>query len=268
MDQRIIDQTEALKRFLEEECDMDVYGFCSAEALNKRERPGRRPCDIWPEAKSLIFFGVGQADQLSKSWCQEALVGDIVAITINELAIRSLKICRYIRQQGEKAYYVRVHGDGPLAVGTRLADVGEEAGVGYIGKNSMLITDKYGPRINLAVVPTTMELVYNEEKIESRCGNCTMCQKVCTSGAIMGPQQFHPRQCESTVNAKPAQLRYSRMGWHDCDMCYRMCPQGTWQWEKSEKDMSWWNLVEKNRENPLSKYSVFGEKDYAGGVKM
>lgn len=61
------------------------------------------------------------------------------------------------------------------------------SGLGWIGKNNLLVTEKYGAAISMCSVLTDMPLnVVKSEIISNRCGECNLCVKVCPVQAIHG----------------------------------------------------------------------------------
>ncbi|MBS4535707.1 epoxyqueuosine reductase [Clostridium sp. D2Q-14] len=64
--------------------------------------------------------------------------------------------------------------------------VATRSGLGWIGKNAMLITEEYGSAIRLTTVLTDLQLEVGEPINESRCGSCNRCERVCSGKAIKG----------------------------------------------------------------------------------
>lgn len=61
------------------------------------------------------------------------------------------------------------------------------AGLGWIGKNDVLITEKYGPRVRLSVVLIDHSFIYGEKVKESKCpDDCTKCVDICPHKALTG----------------------------------------------------------------------------------
>jgi len=61
-----------------------------------------------------------------------------------------------------------------------------KAGLGWIGKSALLITEKYGSAIRLSSVLTNAPLETATPITESKCGECNLCQRACKAGAISG----------------------------------------------------------------------------------
>ena len=60
------------------------------------------------------------------------------------------------------------------------------AGLGFVGKSGLFLSEEYGSRVRLATVLTDMPLKANKPIVENGCGSCTACQKACPAGAIYG----------------------------------------------------------------------------------
>jgi len=103
------------------------------------------------------------------------------------------------------------------------------AGLGFVGKNGIIIVPGVGSMVLLGEVVTTLPLVA-DSPIAERCGSCTRCLDACPTGAFVAPFVLDPRRCISylTIETKgdvPAELR-SGMGEHlfGCDDCQTVCP--------------------------------------------
>lgn len=104
-----------------------------------------------------------------------------------------------------------------------------QAGLGFVGKNGMLIVPGLGSMVLLGEVVTTLELDV-DAPIEERCGTCTRCLDACPTRAFSSPFVLDPRRCVSylTIEHRSAvapELREG-MGTHlfGCDDCQTVCP--------------------------------------------
>jgi epoxyqueuosine reductase len=104
------------------------------------------------------------------------------------------------------------------------------SGLGWIGKNALLITDEYGSAVRLASVFTNADFKYDKPIKEIKCGSCMNCKKACPGNAVKGinwsldiPQTgYYDRQlCRETVE------RFMQKGIISkaiCGICIANCP--------------------------------------------
>lgn len=107
------------------------------------------------------------------------------------------------------------------------------AGLGWIGKSSLLITPDFGPRVRLATILTTAELVPNE-KLNNRCGTCEECMKACPAEAIKGistngyyetpNDALHFGKCLDKLRNEFRRLPNIKRS--VCGICIKACPYG------------------------------------------
>jgi epoxyqueuosine reductase len=103
------------------------------------------------------------------------------------------------------------------------------SGLGFVGKNGLVITPGQGSYQLLGEVVTTLELVADTPMTE-RCGSCTRCLDACPTSAFDAPFVLDPRRCIAywtieTTEVPPPALR-DAMGEHlfGCDVCQEVCP--------------------------------------------
>jgi epoxyqueuosine reductase len=107
------------------------------------------------------------------------------------------------------------------------------AGLGWVGKNALLITPAFGPRVRLATVLTDLPLQAAEPQTEDRCGNCRACVDACPAGALRGnhwttglsrDHLMDVRLCWRTAS----RLIAERVGAENavCGVCVAACPVG------------------------------------------
>lgn len=104
-----------------------------------------------------------------------------------------------------------------------------KAGIGWIGKNSLLLRREGGSWCFLAVILTTVELV-PDAPIPDHCGSCTACLEACPTQAITAPGIVDSRRCISyhTIEnrgAIPGEIAGNMEDWvFGCDICQDICP--------------------------------------------
>ncbi|MCF3652142.1 tRNA epoxyqueuosine(34) reductase QueG [Synoicihabitans lomoniglobus] len=112
------------------------------------------------------------------------------------------------------------------------------AGVGFTGKNAMLISREFGNWLFLAAIMTRVEIApdapvsarVEAEPVGTLCGNCTRCLDACPTNALPEPGVLDARRCISyqTIENKGIIPRELRTGIGDriygCDICAEVCP--------------------------------------------
>lgn len=106
------------------------------------------------------------------------------------------------------------------------------AGLGWIGRNGLLINPRYGPRLSWATVLTDAPLaVSTRPYLTGRCGRCRACVAACPAGALGGTQwqrageSFQPVLRVEACRAYLAET-FRRTGKHLCGKCILVCPWG------------------------------------------
>lgn len=102
-----------------------------------------------------------------------------------------------------------------------------EAGLGWIGRQSLLVTPRLGTYVLLGELVLTEEAAHYDAPFEgSRCGRCRNCVESCPTGAIVAPKVIDAGRCISchTIEKHPA-TEIDLDGWiFGCDRCQSCCP--------------------------------------------
>ncbi len=102
------------------------------------------------------------------------------------------------------------------------------SGLGFIGKNGLFISEKFGSKVRLATILTDMEVVPEQPLVESKCKGCTICQKACPGGAISGIEYKEGMQREDFFSAEKCSnnmKNYKDVGRGAvCGICIKVCP--------------------------------------------
>ena len=117
----------------------------------------------------------------------------------------------------------------------------EKSGLGWIGKNTNLITQKVGSYFFIAEMILDLDLEYDLPTTD-HCGTCTACIDACPTEAIVAPYQLDATKCISylTIELKdqlPTEFQEKMDNWaFGCDVCQDVCP---------------WNRFSKQHNEPL-----------------
>jgi epoxyqueuosine reductase len=102
------------------------------------------------------------------------------------------------------------------------------AGIGFYGKNTMLITRRHGSWVVLGTLVTDVEIEHSP-KLDLDCGSCTLCIDACPTGALDEPGTLDATRCLSywTQASAPIPEEYrAELGTsvYGCDICQDVCP--------------------------------------------
>ena len=120
--------------------------------------------------------------------------------------------------------------------------VATKAGLGWIGKCALLITEEYGPAIRITSVLTDAVLDVGVPITESKCGQCEECKKICPAGAVTGKQWepgmnrddfYHALDCRDKIKERGKALGLTE---GTCGLCFWVCPWTQKHLKKSLKN--------------------------------
>jgi epoxyqueuosine reductase len=109
-------------------------------------------------------------------------------------------------------------------------ELAQLAGLGWIGKNMMLINPAIGSFTFIGVVLTDADLAPDPPFAADRCGSCTRCLDACPTDAFVGPRELNARACISYLTIEHRgefdALQRQQVGdWvFGCDVCQDVCP--------------------------------------------
>lgn len=129
--------------------------------------------------------------------------------------------------------------------------VAQRAGLGFIGRNGLLITEEFGSYVYLGEIITDIELVPDAPG-EFGCGDCYRCVTACPTGALLGDGRLNAKVCLSfqtqAKGSMPMEFR-RKMGTviYGCDICQQSCPYNVGKDFHLHPEME----PEPNRETPI-----------------
>lgn len=132
----------------------------------------------------------------------------------------------------------------------------KKSGLGWVGKNSLLINKQSGSFFFLAEIILDLELEY-DGPVKDYCGTCTACMDACPTDAIVEPSVVDGSKCISyfTIELKeeiPSSVKGKFENWiFGCDICQDVCP-----WNRFSKPH------QESRFNPTPQLQSISENDW------
>jgi epoxyqueuosine reductase len=190
----------------------------------------RSPQHLWPDVRTIVMLGMSYAPETDplevldhpmrgaiSVYAQGKDYHDILKGKLKQLAARLA---------GESGAEVKVFVDTAPVMEKPLAAA---AGLGWQGKNTMLVSREHGSWLFLGAIFTTAELPLDAAE-EDHCGSCRRCLDVCPTAAFPAPYQLDARRCLAYLSIEhkghiPAEFRRA-MGNRvfGCDDCLAVCP--------------------------------------------
>ncbi|QXD25593.1 tRNA epoxyqueuosine(34) reductase QueG [Opitutia bacterium ISCC 51] len=184
------------------------------------------PRNILPEARSIVVVGLNyyqDAPEMRGTIAKYALGKDYHKIMYKRLK----RLCSWMREQGgaQKPYV----DTGPVLE----KPIAAEAGLGWVGKSTLLLHRKFGTFMFLGAIVTTLDL--KEDSVENNhCGSCTRCLDICPTNAFPAPYKLDATKCISYLTIEhqgsiPMEYREAigdRV--YGCDDCLDVCPWNRW----------------------------------------
>lgn len=109
--------------------------------------------------------------------------------------------------------------------------VATRAGLGWIGKCALLITEQYGSMVRLSSVLTNAPLTHSRPVNQSKCGGCRVCTDACPGGAVTGKEwnvEMNREDFYHAVLCRDTALERSKLGFGKaatlCGKCIVVCP--------------------------------------------
>jgi epoxyqueuosine reductase len=227
-------------------------GFAGKMDYMQRQGEARRhPASILPDVRSIVVVALNYQAPATEIPSRSSLDGrvaryargadyhDVMWQRLNDLLGR-------VRAIAPKCHGRAVVDTAPLLE----RDFARRAGLGWFGKNTMLLSKHLGSYFFLGALLLDLELQPDPPHDSHHCGTCTICLDACPTAAFPAPGQLDARRCISYLTIElrgpiPPELREPMQDWvFGCDICQEVCP---------------WN-----RKAPLAPESTF-QQDYPDG---
>jgi epoxyqueuosine reductase len=209
----------------------DWLGRGFAGTMQYMERHGEargHPASILPEVRSVLMVGMNYkpteepaAPALGKvaRYARGADYHDVLRERLNRLLV-------WLQTERPGCKGRGVVDTAPLLE----RDFARRAGLGWFGKNTMLLNKRLGSYFFLGALLVDLDLQANAPHQTSHCGTCTACLDACPTAAFPAPGVLDARRCISYLtielhDAVPEELREGVGDWlFGCDVCQEVCP--------------------------------------------
>lgn len=143
---------------------------------------------------------------------------------------RLTKLIDFIRSQAQSLEEAKAWRFSPQVDTGELVDVAvaERAGLGFVGRNGLLITEEFGSFVYLGEIITTIDFEV-DEPVPFGCGDCTRCVTACPTQALLGNGSMNAKKClayqTQTKEMMPEEYRKKMHNViYGCDICQLVCP--------------------------------------------
>jgi epoxyqueuosine reductase len=195
--------------------------------LHRQAKRRKEPGLIAPEARSVVvvldnYYTPDEKRDLQPPRIAKYARGeDYHRVTMGRLA----QLAQFLREKG--ARLARSYTDaGPVPE----RELAQRAGLGWIGKNTMLVSPQAGSFFFIGSVFTDLLLDLDPPFELDRCGSCTRCLEACPTGALLEPRLLDATRCISYLTIEqpgpiPDELAERFQGYaFGCDICNDVCP--------------------------------------------
>lgn len=165
------------------------------------------------------------AVEMRHAWIRQAPGAPVIVESARTYYV-SAKIARFVAHTLQQlGYPARAHVDGNYRV--MAIPVAVDAGLGELGRHGLLITPRFGSRVRLSVVTTSLPLEQDKPitfGVQDFCEICGRCASVCPSRAISRQSKSWVRGVEKWQSRQTSCYHFWRQNGTDCGLCIRICP--------------------------------------------
>ena len=201
----------------------DHHGEMSYLATERARERRTDPRQILPDCKTILLAALPYAPARGEPIAAYALGDDYHDVIPRKLR----ELMAWLENETGRRIAHKIYTDtGPLLE----RELAQRAGLGWIGKNTMLINPRGGSYFLLGEVLMDFELPPDPPFTADHCGTCTRCIDACPTDAILPDRILDSRRCISylTIELKGSILEGLRdrcSGWvFGCDICQMVCP--------------------------------------------
>ncbi len=187
------------------------------------------------EYKSALVFAVPYTQQLTLKTYHEKTFHEGILGAKEKLESKVSEIESLLRKEAVKYYIPEVaqKDDGRFAAEFSFKDAAASAGIGWFGKNDVIITEKYGPRVRLSAILIDHDFEYGQPYEKCMCpDDCEKCIGICPGHALLDVQWQVGMGRDDIIDIhhcnKIRSSLYEKLGrWGACALCLAVCPYGT-----------------------------------------
>jgi epoxyqueuosine reductase len=199
-----------------------------------------------------LFLNSSQALISNYAW------GDDYHIVMEKKLKQLLKEIQTLDQSIQGRYYVDT---GPVLE----RSLAERAGIGWMGKNTMVMDQSLGSYIFLGEILLNCDLNSDQPQTD-HCGTCTKCIEACPTDALVKPYELDARKCISYLTIEKrgelSQSESEMMGPYvfGCDICQVVCP---WNDKAETPDLDCFKPREGNYQPSLASLEKLTPEDFS-----
>lgn len=235
-----------------------LVGITETQKYHYYSHRGRHLENYGQKIEKHHKYGIVFAVEMDKNMINRApQLSESIAVTKGyvESAVIGMIISYYIRELG---YEARNHMDGNYLLVAPL--IAQDAGLGELGRNGLLVTKEYGSRIRLGIVTTDMPLECDSKNsfgLVEFCSICALCSKTCPGRCISNEEQgLYNGTMGWKIDSEACYNRWKMLG-TDCGVCIASCPFSDGLAEEDVKSIKASNKnISKILDNHKAKYGI------------
>ncbi len=197
------------------------------EYMHRHADARQHPSSILPEVRSVVMVGMSYSPRLPSEAPAAKIARYALGVDYHDVLREKLKDLLTWLHMAVAGCRGRVVVDtAPLLE----RDFARRAGLGWFGKNTMLLNKRIGSYFVLGALLLDLDLKPDASQETRHCGTCTACLDACPTGAFPSPGQLDARRCISYLTIElrgpiAEDLRPLMGNWlFGCDICQDVCP--------------------------------------------
>jgi epoxyqueuosine reductase len=199
--------------------------------MHRHAQARQHPTSILPEVRSVVMVGLSYPQNQTNPGREASRRGKVARYARGDdyhdvIRARLKELLAWLQEERPGCRGRAVVDTAPLLE----RDFARRAGLGWFGKNTMLLNKRQGSYFFLGALLVDLDLEADAAHDTSHCGRCTACLDVCPTEAFPGPGWLDSRRCISYLTIEhrgsiPTELREGLQDWvFGCDLCQEVCP--------------------------------------------